>query len=162
MIKITIKWTHWYLSIFYSSKFSRPWFVNTFHRQNLHHMVPPYIDKATPLPCSSAKQKWWSWWLYQTTFTVSLAWPDCFFLLYSDGKKGSGEQPIQLLFWDPQNLGMLLIGGGLKNKGSLIGENRTTGFSIRYYSHQSTGLCSLAKHQLTTSPDSVGLRTKVV
>ena len=46
-----------------------------------------------------------------------------FFLLYSDGKKGSGEQPIPFLFSDPQNPGMLLIGADLYKKGLLIGEN---------------------------------------
>ena len=46
-----------------------------------------------------------------------------FFLLYWGRKKGSGEQPTLFLFGDPQNLGMLLIGAGLKNNGSLIGEN---------------------------------------
>ena len=57
----------------------------------------------------------------------SLALPDRFFFFYiRTGKKGSGEQPILFLFCDPQNLGMLLIGAGLNNKGSLIGENDVT------------------------------------
>ena len=37
-IKMTIKWTHWH-SIYYSSKFSQPWFVKIFHSQILCHMV---------------------------------------------------------------------------------------------------------------------------
>ena len=44
-------------------------------------------------------------------------------LLYLDGKKESGEQPIPFLLSDPHNLGMLLIGADLNNKGLLTGEN---------------------------------------
>ena len=49
-----------------------------------------------------------------------------FSFIFGREKKGSGEQPILFLFCDPQNLGMLLIGAGLNNKGSLIGENDVT------------------------------------
>ena len=45
-IKITIKWTHWHSSIFYSSKFSQPWFVNIFYHQNF---APYGINQMKPL-----------------------------------------------------------------------------------------------------------------
>ena len=50
-----------------------------------------------------------------------------FFFYIRAGKKGLVNS-LYHWFLDPQNLVMLLIGAGLKNKGSLIGENLTTGF----------------------------------
>ena len=40
-----------------------------------------------------------------TTVKISLAWPDRFFLLYSDGKKGYGELRIVFLFYRSPDFG---------------------------------------------------------
>ena len=50
---------------------------------------------------------------YCSLYVVSRSHGDRFILFGRE--KVSGEQPI-LLFSDPQNLGMLSIGGGLSNK----------------------------------------------
>ena len=39
------------------------------------------------------------------SYIASLAWPDRFFLLYSDGKKGSGELRIVFLFYKSPDFG---------------------------------------------------------
>ena len=61
---------------------------------------------------------------FQLRFLLhSVTLPDQFFLLYLYMKKQSSEQPKPFLFCSLQNVGMLLIGADLSNKGLLIGEN---------------------------------------